>query len=132
MRALGYKDDGSGVIVKAALFGDADLDGGVSINDFNALATHFGQSSGKAWVDGDFDYDGGVSINDFNLLAGGFGQNVPAGSSTRAGLLAFAAAHDDSVAFERVTGVPEPGGMTLLVVGGAVGLRRRRRTNGSI
>ena len=127
-RGLGYSDTGTTVIVKAALFGDADLDGGVSINDFNALAGNFGQSSGKVWTDGDFDYDGGISINDFNLLAGNFGQTLGAGGAQPdlSGLLAFAAAHNDLAAFEAVTGVPEPTSLALLGLGAAVGLRRRR------
>ena len=128
-RGLGYRDDGTGtVLVQAALFGDADLDGGVSINDFNALAGNFGQSSGKVWTDGDFDYDGGISINDFNLLAGNFGQTLGAGGAQPdlSGLLAFAAAHNDLAAFEAVTGVPEPTSLALLGLGAAVGLRRRR------
>ena len=126
-RGLGYRDTGTAVIVKVALFGDADLDGGVSINDFNALAGNFGQSTGKVWVDGDFDYDGGVSINDFNLLAGGFGQSLPASSEAWTGLLAFAAAHNDLAAFEAVTGVPEPTGLALIAAGGTLAFRRRRR-----
>ena len=127
-RGLGYADDGTAVTVMATLYGDADLDGGVSINDFNALAANFGQSSGRAWTQGDFDYDGGVSINDFNLLAGGFGQMLPASGKMWAGLLAFAAAHDDLVAFEAVTGVPEPAGLGILVACTGFGLRRRRGT----
>ena len=126
-RGLGYADTGSAVIVKAALFGDADLDGGVSINDFNALAGNFGQATGKVWVDGDFDYDGGVSINDFNLLAGNFGQTLPASSDAFASLLAFAAAHNDLASFEAVTGVPEPTSLGLIAAGATLGLRRRRR-----
>ena len=123
-RGLGYADTDTAVIVKATLFGDADLDGGVSINDFNALAGNFGQSSGRVWTDGDFDYDGGVSINDFNLLAGNFGQTLPASRESWAGLLAFAAAHNDLAAFEAATGVPEPS-LAVLVGGLAIGRRRR-------
>ena len=126
-RGLGYKSDGTGVTVKAAFYGDADLDGGVSINDFNALAGNFGQSTGRVWTDGDFDYDGGVSINDFNLLAGNFGQTLPASADSWSGLLAFAAAHNDLAAFEAVTGVPEPTSLGLIAAGATLGLRRRRR-----
>ncbi len=127
-RGLGYKDNGTGAVtVRATLFGDADLDGGVSINDFNALAGSFGAGSGKVWTDGDFDYDGGVSINDFNLLAGGFGQSVPPNSELWAGLLAFAAAHNDLEAFAAITGVPEPTSLAVIAAGSTLGLRRRRR-----
>ena len=126
-RGIGYSDDGVGATtIKSALFGDADLDGGVSINDFNALAGAFGQSGGKHWTDGDFDYDGGVSINDFNLLAGNFGQSLPASTENWAGLLAFAAAHNDLAAFEAVTGVPEPTTLALVAGGLTLGVRRRR------
>ena len=125
-RGLGYKSTGGTVTVRATLFGDADLDGGVSINDFNALAGNFGQASGKVWVDGDFDYDGGVSINDFNLLAGNFGQTLPASSEAWAGLLAFAAAHNDLDTFAAITGVPEPTSLGLIAAGVTLGLRRRR------
>ena len=60
------------------LFGDADGDAGVSINDFNALAASFGLSSGAAGYNGAFDADGdgGISINDFNQFAGRFGTSI--------------------------------------------------------
>jgi hypothetical protein len=125
-RGLGYADTGSSIVIRSALFGDADLDGGVSINDFNALSANFGQSTGQAWNAGDFDYDGGVSINDFNLLAGNFGQSLPAASDW-APLIAFAAVHNDMVAFEAVTGVPEPTSLGLIAAGATLALRRRRR-----
>ena len=126
-RGIGYADDGTGgVTLRATLFGDADLDGGVSINDFNALAGNFGQATGRVWTQGDFDYDGGVSINDFNLLAGNFGQTLPASSEAWAGLLAFAAAHNDLETFTAITGVPEPTSLGLIAAGLTLGLRRRR------
>ena len=128
--SIGYADNATtGVVTVRVTFpGDADLDGGVSINDFNALAANFGQASGRVWTQGDFDYDGGVSINDFNLLAGNFGRTLPAGSADWSGLLAFAAAHDDLAAFQAVTGVPEP---TAMVAAGALVLLagRRRRSD---
>ncbi len=128
-RGLGYTTANGLVTIKPAFYGDADLDGGVSINDFNALAANFGQGSGKVWTSGDFDYDGGVSINDFNLLAAGFGQslNGPAAAADYSGLLAFAAAHDDLDAFAAVTGVPEPAGGAALLMAAAVATRGRHR-----
>ena len=60
------------------LFGDADGDGGVSINDFNAFATAFGSVGGTSAYNGAFDSDGdfGISINDFNAFATRFGVTV--------------------------------------------------------
>ena len=104
------------MLVKVALFGDADLDGGVSINDFNTLAGNFGQSTGKVWVDGDFDYDGGVSINDFNILANYFGF-INATPAEVAAFHAFAAT------------VPEPTGLAAALGLGSLTLRRRRRAS---
>ena len=123
-RGLGYVDDGSGnVTVKATLYGDIDLDGGVSINDFNILAANFGQS-GKVWSDGDFDFDGGVSINDFNLLAGGFGLSASASAGGWVDLLAFAAAQNDLPTFELSTGIPEPTAMCFFIVSLVIAKRR--------
>ena len=67
--------DTTTVVVRYTLYGDTDLDRGVSINDFNRLAVNFGTTS-KTWFGGDFDNDGGVSINDFNLLAANFGKTL--------------------------------------------------------
>ena len=118
-------------VAKFALYGDADGDGGVSINDFNALAANFGQAAGKFWVDGDFDYDGGVSINDFNRLAANFGRVLGApAAGPNYGALAlwdFAVAHHAEADFIAVTGMPEPAGLAVLAAGGVVALRRRRR-----
>ncbi len=128
LRGLGYVDDGDSVTLRATLYGDADLDGGVSINDFNTLAANFGKPG--VWTSGDFDYDGGVSINDFNLLAATFGQSLtgPAAAVDYSGLLAFAAAHNDLAAFAAVTGVPEPTGVAAVAVMVGMAATRRRRS----
>ena len=96
-------------------YGDADLDGGVSINDFNVLAANFGKSTGQGWATGDFDGDGGVSVNDFNIFANYFGF-VNATPAEVAAFHAFAAT------------VPEPTGLAAVAGLGALALRRRRRT----
>ena len=129
--AMAYRDNGTGKItLLSTLLGDSDLDGGVSINDFNALAGHFGQTSDAVWTTGDFDYDGGVSINDFNLLATNFGKSIAGGSPTTidfSGLLAFAAAHHDLPAFAAATGVPEPSVIALAATACMISLRQRVR-----
>lgn len=129
-QAIGYLDDGAAVNVRLTLAGDADLDGGVSINDFNNLAAAFGQASGKVWLDGDFDYDGGISINDFNLMAANFGQTVASASDgpnpAALALWDFAVANNDQAGFIAATGVPEPSAMAMLAGATMLGLRRRR------
>jgi hypothetical protein len=67
--------DGSAVLIRATRYGDANLDGTVNLDDFNALASHFGQSV-PAWNRGDFNFDGVANLNDFNLLAGQFGRSA--------------------------------------------------------
>ena len=67
--------DDSTVIVKYTEIGDANLDATVNALDFNALASHFGQSS-AIWSDSDFNYDGSVDTQDFVALAGNFGGTM--------------------------------------------------------
>jgi hypothetical protein len=54
------------------LRGDANGDGRVNLDDFNVLATNFGQSP-RDFTQGDFNYNGAVNLDDFNLLASRFG-----------------------------------------------------------
>jgi len=116
------------VLVKETLFGDATLDGTVSIADFNDLAANFGLSSGATWDQGDFNHDGSVSIADFNLLAENFGQslNGPAISANEsaelfAAALAKVEASDPAFAAElHAAQVPEPGNLLAIVLAGWV------------
>src|SRR5687768_12001683 len=66
--------DPTSLLVRYTLLGDADLDGGVDLDDFNRLVTHFG--TGDDWHEGDFNYDALVNLADFNLLAGRFGLSA--------------------------------------------------------
>jgi hypothetical protein len=59
------------------LTGDANHDGSVNLQDFNILASNFGQSP-RDFTQGDFNYDGTVNLSDFNLLASKFGQSLSA------------------------------------------------------
>jgi len=67
--------DADAVLIRLTRYGDTNLDGVVNLNDFNKLASNFGQS-GKIWSDGDFTYDGLVNLQDFNKLAFNFGLSV--------------------------------------------------------
>jgi hypothetical protein len=64
--------DDTAVLLKHTLYGDADLNGLVNLDDFNILAANFGQT-GRRWSHGDFTYGGSVTLIDFNLLAANFG-----------------------------------------------------------
>jgi hypothetical protein len=64
--------DDTAVLVKYTYYGDANLSGGVTLQDFNRLAANFGGSP-RRWVHGDFDFDASVTLPDFNRLAENFG-----------------------------------------------------------
>ena len=71
--------DGTAVLVRFTLMGDADLNATVDTLDFNYLAANFGATS-QAWLNGDFNYDGSVDTIDFNSLAANFGGALPGSS----------------------------------------------------
>ncbi len=73
----GQTVDDSAVLVMFTRLGDANLDGLVSLPDFNRLASNFGMSN-RSWWQGDFNHDGTVNLSDFNLLAGQFGMSAGA------------------------------------------------------
>ena len=119
-KGLGYVDDGSSTVtVMYTYFGDANLDGTVGSNDFDALAAHFGETDSKvSWANGDFNYDGTVNALDFNALATNYGQSLSiAAPADSLGALEFG---------ELSRAVPEPSAIALLCMS-ALGMRRRHR-----
>jgi hypothetical protein len=94
----GLTVDGTAVLVRYTLSGDANLDGRTNALDFNALASNYG----------DFNYDGFVNTLDFNALATNF-NTTPIPGAPVLGTL-----------------VPEPASIGLFALCG-IGLARRRR-----
>jgi hypothetical protein len=105
------------VLVKYTYFGDADLDGAVTTNDYFQIDNGF-LGSRTGWINGDFDYDGAVTTNDYFLIDNAFlGQGaalVPAGAGA------------DS-ALSGVSAVPEPASLGIFIMAGAGLLGRARR-----
>jgi autotransporter-associated beta strand protein len=118
------------VLVRYTYFGDADLSGATTLDDFTLFLSGY-QNAGTTWVQGDFDYNGVVTLDDFTLFLAGYQQqgaplseleaavdSVPMTPAERAAMLAVVAA-----------GVPEPTGLAVLgaLAGAALARRRRRR-----
>jgi glucuronoarabinoxylan endo-1,4-beta-xylanase len=61
----------SDVLVKYTYYGDADLSGSVTGQDYSIIDAHHGQS-GMDWSQGDFNYDGHVDGSDYSLIDNAF------------------------------------------------------------
>jgi hypothetical protein len=103
------------LLVAYTRYGDADVDGAVDLDDFNALASNFG-STDAFWFEGDFNYDGRVNLADFNRFASNFGQ-VASGPDVTP--------EDWS---ELASAVPEPCGLACSALAGTLMLLRHRRS----
>jgi hypothetical protein len=114
--SFGGQDVGvNDVLVKYTYFGDADLDGAVTTNDYFQIDNGF-LGSKTGWINGDFDYDGAVTTNDYFLIDNAFlGQG--------AALAALGSAEPLS----GVTAVPEPASLGGLAFAGGYLLARRSR-----
>jgi autotransporter-associated beta strand protein len=119
----------SDVLMKYTYYGDADLSGVVTLDDFTLFLNGY-QTQGTTWVQGDFDYSGLVTLDDFTLFLAGYQQQgaplgavqaliygVPQSSSERAKMLAI------------IQAVPEPSSMSLLMMPATALLARRRRSH---
>ena len=82
--------------------GDANGDNMVDVGDLGILGANYGKTTGMTWATADFTGEGAVDVGDLGVLGANYGWSNAAGA------------------------VPEPATMSLLVLG-AAGLIRRRR-----
>ncbi len=97
------------------LLGDANNDGKVDLNDLNIVLNHLGTTSSLR-SDGNFDGASTIDLNDLNDVLNNLGVTSGQGSaaiSYAESLVAGAAA-------------PEPASLSVLALGSALLLRRRR------
>jgi autotransporter-associated beta strand protein len=97
--------DGTDILLRYTLAGDANLDGTVDLNDLYLLSKNWKQS-GKYWYQGDFNYDGTVNAADLGALSLNWQQSLPSFAAVLA---------------------PEPGSAAMLLVAGSLLMRRRAR-----
>jgi autotransporter-associated beta strand protein len=130
--------DGSAVIVRYTMLGDATLDGRVNFDDLLVLAKHYNATGAAVtWDAGDFDGNRVVNFDDLLVLAKSYNGSVTAGPAWASPAFAgdWSAAQAAAAA---KTAVPEPGGGAVLAAVGAgtalggVGRRRARRGRGRI
>ena len=92
------------ILALTLLPGDADGDGDVDLDDFDIMAGHMYQPVAGGAGQGDFNGDGVVNLSDHAILALHFGQSLG----------------------ETAANLPEPGTLTLALLGGLCALSRRR------
>jgi autotransporter-associated beta strand protein len=110
---------GTDILVMYTYNGDANLSANVDADDYFIIDSNYNKSGTVfGYSKGDFNYDGVINGDDFALIDAGFsGQGaVPILPGAPVGELAG------------VTAVPEPSTLSLLALGGAALLRRRRRS----
>jgi hypothetical protein len=73
------------VVVRYTWYGDMDLDGEVTVNDYLEFLHYYAQNpppENISWMTGDFNYDGQINVNDYLLLLDGYAsQTGPLGGT---------------------------------------------------
>jgi hypothetical protein len=125
---MGQSVDGSAVLVRSTIAGDANLSGNVDFTDLVALAQNYGAdfvanpTTESWWTHGDFTYDGKVDFTDLVKLAQNYGSALP-GEAIVGAPIGFES--DLAAAF---ASVPEPSvvGLAAMMALGALSRRRGR------
>ena len=71
-------------------YGDANLDGAITLADMTILATNFGITSGATWSQGDFNGDGAVTLADMTILSTNYGFPWAPGDANKDGKVGLA------------------------------------------
>jgi hypothetical protein len=109
------------ILVKYTYYGDANLDGKVDGSDYSKIDA--GYAAGGTligWANGDFNYDGVIDGSDYTLIDNAFNSQ---------GVQITASIASPSAQVAGSSAVPEPATFSLLAIGVAGLLGRRRRPN---
>jgi autotransporter-associated beta strand protein len=122
----GQTVDATTVLVKYTYYGDADLNGAVTLDDFTLFLNGY-QNAGTDWMRGDFDYSGLVTLDDFTLFLDGY-QNQGAPLSQIESLIDDApmSPAERAAMLAAVAAVPEPTGVAALAIAAAAAMSTRR------
>ncbi len=113
--------------MKYTYAGDANLDGVINGDDYSLIDNGFNTGL-SGWQNGDFNYDGSISAADYSIIDNAFVmQSGTSNLSVSAGPAEMIASNTDQIAGSSASSVPEPGALSLLAIGAAGLLRRRRR-----
>jgi probable HAF family extracellular repeat protein len=120
---VAYRDTGSAIELMVATFGDTDLDGSITADDFARIDRGYARGA-SGWANGDFDHDGQLTTADYLLIDRTYGGQV-GGLSVNFIALREAQFGEGYVA-ALTAPLPEPGGAMLLACAAFLGGRRRR------
>ena len=113
---LGVPIGGNAVVGKYTYFGDANIDGQVTGDDYTVVDANLNTTPavGLEWLSGDMNLDGSVTGDDYTVIDAnlGLGSGNPLSSS-------------------QVGAVPEPASLAAIVAVGAIALGRARRRRGA-
>jgi hypothetical protein len=133
----GVPVDNSTVLGVHTWFGDANLDGEVTTDDYAAIDAALGTAGTARWIDGDFTFEGDVTGIDYAAIDANLGMGTAdplAYVELRTRMIAqhgerFGEGYRTALAAAEAGNfvvVPEPGGFAA-VAGAALALLRRRR-----
>jgi hypothetical protein len=140
LSAVGYADNNdlgrsdlpnNSVLVRFTLYGDADLNGVVDLNDYDDWLYGYqggtDAAGGVSWSIGDFAYTGHVTLEDFDLwLASYTSDDGALGTLDHAIKVSTLSSSEKTDLLDVVASVPEPASFSLLALA-AMGLPCRRR-----
>jgi len=93
-------------LVKYTIYGDANLDGTVDINDLNIVLSNFLSGNPATWDTGDFYYAGETDISDLNAVLSNFFDSAP--TTVRAAKAAAKASASTASTAKTLTGTVSP------------------------